>query len=120
MGTQYLRGSGWTGVISEVAGEVDLRGGGWTGVFPRLRTKRTSAVVDGLVRLPLWPFIAIIVVIISISIISIITTTITIIITIIIIIIAITITITVTIIINIINTIWFSFVVLCSSFVRCL
>ena len=34
MGTQYLRGSGWTGVSSEVADEVDLRGGGWTGVAP--------------------------------------------------------------------------------------
>ena len=63
---QYLRGSGWTGVISEVADEVNLRGGGWTGVFPRLRTKWTSAVVDGLVRLPLWTLIAIIIIVIII------------------------------------------------------
>ena len=119
MGTEYLRGSGWTGVISEAADEVDLRSGGWTGVFPGLRTKLTSAVADGLVWLPLWTFIAIIIVVVIISIsiiISIIITTITIIITIIII--TITVTITITIIINIINTIGFSFVVLCSSFVR--
>ena len=29
MGAPDLRGSGCTGVISEVADEVDLRGGGW-------------------------------------------------------------------------------------------
>ena len=121
MGTQYFCGSGWTGVTFEVADEVHLRGGGWTGVFPRLRTKLTSAVADGLVWLPLWTFIAIIIVVviiistsISIIIISIIITTITIIITIIII--TITVTITITIIINIIITIGVPFVVLCSSF----
>ena len=73
MGTQYIRGSGWTGVISEAADEVDLRGGGWTGVFPRLRTKWTSAVADGLVWFPLWTFIAIIIIVVVIIIIIIIT-----------------------------------------------
>ena len=70
MGTQYLRGSGWTGVISEAADEVDLRGGGWTGVFPRLRTHLTSAVADGLVWLLLWTFIAIIIIVVVIIIIT--------------------------------------------------
>ena len=86
-------------MISEVADEVDLRGGGWAGGFPRLRTKWTSAVADGLVWFPLWTFIAIIIVVVIIISISIITSIITS---------TITIFVTITIIINIIITITIS------------